>query len=237
MLDAKGVAYKRIGLFPALSRAWLRLTGFRSHTVPAMRIDGTRVQGTLAIALALDASWPEPALFPPESQARARVEEIEAWADGPLQGVVRRIILWSVMHSPEAVDAALEGAHLQFQVPVRLAALTAWPILCLDAALNSANADAVRADLAALPAMLDRADAWIALSDLGTPAPTVADYQVAGSVRLLLTVEDLAPLLAGRPCAALARRLIPAFPGYVPAGVLPSGWIDDREAATLGLDR
>ena len=60
MLDAKGVAYERVDLFPALSMVWLRLTGFGAGTVPALRLDGVRVQGSRAIARALDASCPEP---------------------------------------------------------------------------------------------------------------------------------------------------------------------------------
>src|SRR5690349_6734045 len=44
MLDAKGVAYERVDLFPALSRAWLRLCGFDGSRVPALRLEGKRVQ-------------------------------------------------------------------------------------------------------------------------------------------------------------------------------------------------
>ena len=73
--------------------------------------------------------------------------------------------------------------------------------------------------------MLDRVDEWIARGDLGRSPPTVADYQVAGCVRLLLTIEDLAGMLDRRPGTALARRQVPALPGRVPAGVLPDAWI------------
>jgi glutathione S-transferase len=223
MLGAKQVQYTRVDLFPALSRLWLRATGFREGTVPALRLDGARVQGTRAIARALDVAWPEPPLLPADPGARARVEEIEAWADGPLQTAARRIALWSLLRSPDAVRAALDGARLQFRFPARIAAmpLVARPVLALDAALNGARAPAVRTALADLPRMLDRLDDWIARGDLGRSPPTVADYQVAGSVRLLLTVDDLTAMIDGRPVAALARRLIPAFPGRVPAGVLP----------------
>jgi glutathione S-transferase len=227
MLDAKQVPYTRVDLVPALSRLWLGATGFDAPTVPALRLDGARVQGTRAIARALDAVWPEPALLPADPEVRVRTEEIEAWADGPLQTVARRIVLWSLLRSPAAVRAALEGARLQFGLPPRIAAfpLVSWPVLALDAGLQGARAGPTRAALAHLPGMLDRADAWIAGGDLGRLPPTVADYQVAGSVRLLLTLEDLTAMVGGRPVAALARRLIPAFPGCVPAGVLPAAWV------------
>ena len=225
MLDAKGVVYERVDLFPALSRGWLRATGFAEGTVPALRLDGVRVQGSRSIARALDARWPEPRLVPEDPGARARVEEIEAWGDGPLQALSRRIILWSLTHSRRGVQAALVGARLQFRFPVAAAVWLSWPVLRLDAALNGARADAVRRDVAALPAMVDEVDAWIACGDLGGAPPTVADYQVAASLRMLLTVADLAPVFLGRPAEGLARRLIPDFPGGVPVGVLPAAWL------------
>jgi glutathione S-transferase len=228
MLEAKRVPYTRVDLFPALSRLWLRATGFDAATVPALRLDGVRVQGTGAIARALDVVRPDPPLVPRDPAIRARVEEIEAWADGPLQTAARRIVLWSALRSPDAVRAALVGARLQFRFPARVAALpvVALPVIGLDAAINGAREPAVRAALAGLSAMLDRADEWMTRGDLGRSPPTVADYQVAGCVRLLVTVEDLGGMLGRRPVAALACRLIPAFPGRVPAGVLPRAWIE-----------
>ena len=225
MLDAKGVAYSRVDLVPALARLWLRATGFRRGTVPALRLDGVRVQGTGAIARALDARWPEPPLFPADPGARARVEEIEAWGDGPLQELARRINLWALRRCRPAVRAALEGARLQFHLPVGIAGLVARPFLRLDGFINGANTDAVRADLAALPGMLDHVDSWIKSGDVGADAANAAAYQLAGSLRLLLTFEDLAPLLEDRPAGALARRLIPVHPGRVPPGVLPAEWL------------
>lgn len=225
MLDRKGVAYDRVDLFPAFSRGWLRLSGFPAGTVPALRLDGARVQGSRAIARALDVRWPDPPLFPADRAACARVEEIEAWGDGPLQDVARRIILWALTHDNAGATAALEGARLQFRFPVALAARLSSPVLRLDAALNHAREEAVRADLVSLPAMLERIDAWIAAGALGGFLATAADYQLAGSLRLLLTLEDLAPYFRGRPAEQLARRLIPAFPGRVAAGVLPTAWL------------
>ncbi len=225
MLNAKRVEYDRVDLVPALSQLWLRLTGFDAGTVPAIRIDGARIQGSRAIARALEAAWPEPRLFPDTPAALERVEAIEEWGDGPLQGAARRIILWALVRSREGVRAALDGACVPVRIPDRLVIPLSMPTLRLDAMLNGARAAAVQADLGALPKMLDRVDGWIQEGDLGTPQPTAADYQLAGSLRLLLTIEDLAPLFADRPAAALANRLIPVFPGRVPSGVLPARWL------------
>jgi glutathione S-transferase len=117
MLDAKHVPYQRVDLFPGLSRAWLRATGFAGGTVPALRIDGTRIQGSRAIARALDDGWPDPPLFPADPTQRRRTEEIETWGDGPLQMTARRIILRALCHSSQARAAALQGARLQFHFP------------------------------------------------------------------------------------------------------------------------
>lgn len=233
MLDAKGVHYDRVDLVPGLSRAWLRVTGFAGATVPALRINRTRVQGSRAIARALDTAWPDPPLFPTDPDARHHTEQIEAWADGPFQQTARRIALWSLLHSPAAVRAALHGARLQFHLPNRLAALPviAAPVLALDAAINGARSQAVRTDLRTLPTTLDRIDEWIAHGALGDAPPTAADYQIAASIRLLLTIADLQPVLADRPAARLARRLIPTFPGDVPAGVLPPTWLPAKAPA------
>ena len=222
MLDAKRVAYERVDLLPGLSRPWVRVIGFDGVTLPALRIDGARIQGSRAIARALDDRWPDPPLFPADAAERRRIEEIETWGDGPLQMTAGRIILWALCRSSEGRTAALEGARLPFPLPTRLAAAVSLPVVRLDAALDGANTAATRADLHALPYMLDQADHWIAQGDLARTPPTAADYQVAASVRSLLNVEDLAPLFARRPVAQLARTLVPIFPGHVPAGVLPT---------------
>src|SRR6476620_8339664 len=64
MLRHKGIDYRRIDLMPGLHQGVLRAMGFPGVTVPAMRIDGTRLQGTRTIAPALDALLPSSPLFP-----------------------------------------------------------------------------------------------------------------------------------------------------------------------------
>jgi len=39
-------------------------------------------------------------------------------------------------------------------------------------------------------------------------------------VRLLLNFADLHPAIEGRPCGELARRIVPDYPGEVPAGAI-----------------
>jgi hypothetical protein len=51
-------------------------------------------------------------------------------------------------------------------------------------------------------------------------------------VRLLLTIADLRDQIDARPAGRLARRLIPRYPGDMPAGALPADWIPSLEAGT-----
>ena len=87
MLERKGVAYKRVDLIAVMSKAILRAAGFPGVTVPALRIDGNKVQGTGAIARELDRHVPDPPLLPADPAQRAQVEEAERWGDEVLQPV------------------------------------------------------------------------------------------------------------------------------------------------------
>jgi glutathione S-transferase len=87
--------------------------------------------------------------------------------------------------------------------------------------IHGVDEPAVRADLAHLPAHLDRVDRWIEEGVLGGEAPNAADLQIAASLRLLLTLEDLREAIDARPAGKLARRLFADYPGHCPAGALP----------------
>jgi glutathione S-transferase len=86
---------------------------------------------------------------------------------------------------------------------------TAAPIVALSARFNEATNDRVHEDLAALPAMLDRIDGWIADGVLGGDPPNAADLQIATSVALLMTPDDLRPAIEARPAGRLAKRIDP----------------------------
>ena len=57
---------------------------------------------------------------------------------------------------------------------------------------------------------------------IGGEEPNAADFQIATSVRALLTVRDLDRATQGRPAAELAMRLVPEFGNDFPAGLLPA---------------
>ena len=54
MLERKGIDYRRRDLIPAVHIAIVRALGFPGRTVPALKSDGRRVQGSRAIARFLD---------------------------------------------------------------------------------------------------------------------------------------------------------------------------------------
>ncbi|UGS37934.1 hypothetical protein DSM104329_04356 [Capillimicrobium parvum] len=59
----------------------------------------------------------------------------------------------------------------------------------------------------------------------GAGVPQELARQIASPVRLLTTVEDVRPLIDGRPAGEPARRLFERYPGMTPAGALPGGWL------------
>jgi glutathione S-transferase len=69
---------------------------------------------------------------------------------------------------------------------------------------------------------LDHVDELIASGVIGGDQPNAADFQIATSVRALLTVRDLDRATQGRPAADHAMRLVPEFGNDFPAGLLPA---------------
>jgi glutathione S-transferase len=223
MLEAKSIPFKRVDLMPVVSKGRLRLAGFDRVTVPALKIDGHKVQGSREIARELDRITPSPALFPADPDARTAVESAEAWGDETLQAVARRILWNALRRDRRPLASYSEGARLG--VPIGLAVKTGQPLVAMSARLNEATDERVRADLAALPGMLQRVDDWIAAGVLGGEVLNAGDYQVATSIRLLMTLEDLRPFIADRLAGRLAMRVDPDYPGSAPP-ILPAAWLE-----------
>ena len=194
MLERKGIPYKRVDLMPVISKGILKAQRFPGITVPALKLDGSRVQGSLEIGRELDRIQPEPALYPADPDHRAKVEEAEAWGD-EFQQKPRRLSWWAFKQNRPPMASYSEGARLG--VPVGLAVKTGGPLVAVAARLNDSTDASVSADLSSLRADLDRIDAWIADGVLGGPQPNAADYQIAPSLRLLMTLRRPAALHRG----------------------------------------
>src|SRR5436305_9865630 len=100
MLQLKGVEFELVNVQPLNQRVHMRLAGFSGGTVPAMKIDGQRVQGSRQIARVADELWPEPPLFPADPELRARVEEAERWGEERLQPIPRRLVRYGAANDP-----------------------------------------------------------------------------------------------------------------------------------------
>jgi glutathione S-transferase len=229
MLETKGIEYKRTDLMPVISKGVLRGLGFPRNTVPAIKVDGRKVQGTGEIARELDRIQPEPALLPADPERRVAVEEAERFGDEELQPPVRAILWWALRKDKAPLRSYSEGAKLG--IPIGLALKTAAPIVAASAHFNEATDENVRRGLAALPAMLQRIDDWIADGTIGGEQPNVADFQIAPSLRLAMTLDDLRPAIESRPAGELAMRLVPHYPGKTPP-VLPPAWLQPLRSET-----
>ncbi|HEU4464798.1 MAG TPA: glutathione S-transferase, partial [Gemmatimonadota bacterium] len=101
------------------------------------------------------------------------------------------------------------------------------PVVLRFARAVGANDEAIRADMERLDGLLDRVDALIAEGTIGGAEPNAADFQIATTVAAMLAFEDLIPSVEGRPAADLAHRIVPPYPGRMPA-VVPAGWTGRR---------
>jgi glutathione S-transferase len=78
--------------------------------------------------------------------------------------------------------------------------------------------------LASLPGLIDHVDDLLRTGTIGGDQPNVADYQIATSTALLAALDDVRPMLEGRPILEHARRVAPDYPGRVPK-VFPQDWL------------
>jgi glutathione S-transferase len=223
-LALKSIDYERVDLLP-LSQVLLGPLRYGGPTVPGMRLDGERLVGSRAIMRRLDALVPDPPLLPaPGDPSYARVLEAERWGDEVLQSVPRRIIDAAFLRSPAAMESYIGDARLPLP---RSLLRPAIPLTArLMAIRNRARDESARADLAALGGQLDRIDGWIAEGLLGAELPNAADLQIGSSVRLLMSIGDVRPMIEGRPAAELTRYF-PPMTGEIAAGVLPAEWLPE----------
>jgi len=222
MLARKGISFKRTDLFPVISRLVVRGLRFPGPTVPALKIDGRRVQGSREIARELERLRPEPALFPADPEKRAAVEEAERFGDEELQHPVRQIIWWAFQRDSSPLRSYSEGARLG--IPIGIAVRTAAPIIALEKRIHEATDENVRADIAALGGLLQQVDDWVAAGILDGEELNAADFQIGPSLRLAMTMQDLRPMIEGRPAGRLAMRVQPEIAGDFPP-VLPPAWL------------
>jgi glutathione S-transferase len=217
-LQMKGLEYK-VWEWPPPLQAPMQSLLFGRRTVPALRNGAEKISGSRTIMRRLDEMVPQPPLYPADPALRARVEEAERWGDEEFQQDGRDIIWPALVHRPAAMVSYGESSRLP--LPASMVRLSS-PVVTRGARrLNKTNDDKARRRLQELPAKLDKIDAWIADGTIGdVEHPNAADLQILSTVRLLSTIGDAAPALAGRPCLAAALAVFPAWDGALPAGAL-----------------
>jgi glutathione S-transferase len=221
-LRLKRLEFERVDFTPGEHNAEMeRLYGAGRTTVPGLMVGDEPVHGSLAILERLEELAPEPALYP-EGIAHA-VREAERWGDAELQDLGRRLPWGALRFRPEAMGTFGGGGPLD-------PAGTDFALRYVHASWKYHGISAVRLaeDLAGLPAKLDHVDALAAGDVVGGDSPTAADLQIGATLRVLLAVADLRPLIEDRPAEQVARRWFPDFPGDVPAGAFPAGWVPAR---------
>lgn len=239
MLDLKGFEYEVVTLPNEAHRPMLRMLGFPGKTTPAIRWDGRKLQGSLAITQMLEAVCPNPPLYPAEPEQRAKVEEAERWGDDVAQSVSRRLAygtsfrIAATLPGPEARANLLtffEGPLMRV-VPPRVAVATATPLIGRTARrIGSRHDEGLKKALAEVPGVLDYVELLLTDGVIGREQPNAGDLAIAPQLRLLMTLDDLRPFIEHRPAGQFALRACPDFPGKLRA-LLPQDWLAPLEVA------
>jgi glutathione S-transferase len=223
MLAYKRVDHRLVRFSPGFHPVLVHAAGFPGWTVPALEVDGRKLQNSVEISRFLEQLRPDPPLYPADPERRRAVEQAERWGESELQSVPRRIFRRALATQFE-LRRWFAGTVVGVPLPGVNAVLT-QPLPRRLAAVVGATEDVVRADVAGLPALLDRVDGLIADGTIGGDQPTAADFQLLASVRSLGLMVDLQPALDGRPCERAAQRLYPHYDGIpTPPGSLPAEW-------------
>jgi glutathione S-transferase len=216
MVAHKSIPHRLVTLMPGLHPLLVRFAGFEGFTVPALELDGRKVQGSRRIARFLDEVRPEPPLFPAEPEPRAAVEEAERWGEQAFQPVPRRLFRHLLLTSePARRWMGTEVMHLP--APGVLMVLF-MPVIRRLAEISRADEARVREDIAQLPELLDQVDGLITDGTIAGTQPNAADFQILASVGVLRAFADLEHHVRGRRCEAAARRLYPDWPS-IPSGL------------------
>jgi len=220
MLEHKQIEFKRVHVLVGPHAFAMLGRGFPMMNVPAVKIDGRRIQGSRQISRALDELQPQPPLFPADEEQRRGVVLAERWGED-LQNAVRRIFWCAARRNPRAMMTVHPHANPLMR-PAQHA--TRRLVTRLATAGHQASDFAGEEHLAELPARLDQIDAWIEQGLLNGRQLNAADFQIAPNLALLLRFEDLAPHIEQRPAAKLARRLVADDPVRIGAA-LPAPWL------------
>jgi hypothetical protein len=152
---------------------------------------------------------------------------------GAFQPVPRRLFRFVIAQSPELRRWAVRGQNTPAPdlVAVAIQPVLVYYARTIEADGRRATGAGVRADLAALPAMLDRADQMVADGTLALDPPDAAALQVLAAVQALDAFEDLRDHVRAHAVAAPADELFGDYPARVPRCLDPE-WLEPLRAAS-----
>lgn len=216
----KGLPYERVDL-PMTGEHPSRMEeiyGDGNSTVPGMLIDGEPVHGSRAILARLEAIEPDPVLYPSEE-----VREAERWGDEELQDLGRRLP-WGALHFRPEMLAAIGGGE-PLDGPG-----TDYAIRFIHGAwrYHAISAERLANDLEGLPEKIEHIESLARAGVIGGEIPNAADLQIGATVRVLLPIGDLRPLLEGTAAERIALLHFAARDGGLPAGTYPASWVPQR---------
>lgn len=227
MLDHKQIEYRSIQMLPGMHVFTLLALGFETMQVPALKIDGRRVQGTRWIARALDELVPERPLFPADPVRRRAVEDAERWGE-ELQNATRRVFYAAARRDRGAYRSVMTAER---SAPKRLlVGMTAPLVVRIATGAHRCTDDAAREDLALLPERLDQIDAWIQDGLLDGRELNAADFQIAPNIAAMLLFDDLAGRSPGGGARTPRRAALPRPRPGRPASAMASRAADRIQA-------
>lgn len=218
-LERKSLEFERVDLpMTGHNAAMEEIYGEGNGTVPGVLIDGEAVHGSVAILERLEALNPDPPLYP--EPIANEVHAAERWGDDELQDLGRRFP-WGALHfRPECLAFGVGGDVLD-------PAGTDYAIRFVHAAwkYHGISCELLAADLEGFPAKLDRIDELAEQGTICGEAPNAADFQIGATMRVILSVADLHPLVSGRAAQLVADRWFPDPGKRIPAGAFPPAWL------------
>ncbi len=204
-LDFKGVAHTRESLVPGFHLPRVRaLTG--QSQLPVLVLDGRPLLGSAAIIEALDRRYPDRPLIPFEPVLRTRALALEAWLDGDVAPILRRLFWSTYLDRPgDAARMATAGASRVIRWLWRLTFPLMRPLFRRNMGIQHGDVERARA---AVPALCDRLAAEIGPSGfLVGDVFTVSDLTAAAVMTAILRPPEFPyPLPEPWPPALVAMR-------------------------------
>jgi glutathione S-transferase len=227
-LDYKGVPHERRAPLPGMHRAAAIVLTRGSHRrLPILELEGRRIGDSTAIIAALEASRPEPALYPDDPAERARALALEDEFDEGLAPHVRRFVWQHTLGDAGATaDALMTQASPGRRRFMRMLVPLATPAVKLD---YRVTADAAAESEVAIRGFMDRVEAELQPSGyLVGDRFSVADLSAAALFTPLICPPErpYAPPTVSQPILAL-RADLDARPG--------GAWVHEMYARHRGV--